>query len=78
MGCIGSDKADHPVYDDFDEWMTKLADRAPTDGEIIHTGLGWGALEEMMTGKRMAPGATFPRLTEETVCFRIPTSFKCL
>lgn len=49
------------VYDEMDKFLEELADRTPTEDEMMHSADGWGALEEMRIGKMLVPGALFPK-----------------
>lgn len=46
----------------MDTWFkTNVADRTPTDQEILHRAERWGAIEELRRGgKPLASGALFP------------------
>lgn len=56
---IGS--GDSSLYDEVDAFLEELADRTPTEEELMHSADGWGALEELRTGKQLVPGALFPK-----------------
>ena len=44
---------------EMEGFFATLQDRAPTADEIVSRGSEWGALHEALTGRRLAPGATF-------------------
>ena len=44
---------------EMEGFFARLQDRAPTTDEIVSRGSEWGALHEALTGRRLAPGATF-------------------
>lgn len=67
IGGSGDDTEDTAIFDDVDDFMTTLADRRPFESDILHYGLGWGALEELLLKQDLTPGSLFPSLTNQTL-----------
>eukprot|EP00037_Helgoeca_nana_P006494 m.59859 g.59859 ORF g.59859 m.59859 type:complete len:809 (+) comp17377_c0_seq1:82-2508(+) len=55
---LGSNKSS--TYDDVDTFLESIADRTPTPTELLHSSAGWGAVEQLLRGTPLAPGAIFP------------------
>jgi hypothetical protein len=55
------------TFDEMDAWFkAHVADRKPTDKEILHRAERWGAVEEMRRdGRPLAAGALFPTTAED-------------
>eukprot|EP00039_Didymoeca_costata_P014007 m.220763 g.220763 ORF g.220763 m.220763 type:complete len:255 (+) comp15921_c0_seq12:39-803(+) len=56
---VGS--SDTTEFDKVDAFMRKLADKPVTESDLLHSAVGWGALEEMLLKKSLASGAFFPK-----------------
>lgn len=47
-------------FDEIDAFLSSIADRTPTQSEILHSSAGWGVVEELLRGKSLASGTIFP------------------
>jgi len=55
---------------DWDSFFSKLATATPDEAQVVVQGSPWGALEELLLGRQLAPGLRFLLPKEGTAAFR--------